>query len=276
MARGESASKPSRPPRLADSLRGTGDATSGAARPLWVGRALVTLLSLAMLALLGRVVQLQVAPPERIAARLGSQQSSQQVMARRGSLLDRRGRMLATTRIAKKVFVDPQLIVDYSGFSERVGYPLGIEPVRIDKAMAQRPGSRYVVIAPELDREYARKLEELDVPGLASEPVSVRDYPHGHLAGQVIGFVGADGVGLEGLERTFNDRLRPQPGRLTYPRDARRRPLWLSEHGYRPPEDGESIRLSIDAVIQASAEEHLAATVEKYNAKSGEIVVMDP
>ncbi len=246
------------------------------ARVLLVGRVMIILVTVVLLALLGRVVQLQTYPEERLASKLGSQQSTQRLSGRRGTILDRNGRVLATTRIAKKLFVDPVLIVDYSSFSEKVGYGLGYDPVDIEMAMAARPKSRYIVLDRRLDDQRIELLKTLDLPGLATDPVMIRDYPQGQLAGHLIGFVGADGKGLEGLEKFYNKRIAATDGRVRYQRDARGRALWVNSRNYQKPADGENLRLSIDVVIQSIAEASLAEAIEKYHAESGQLVVMDP
>ena len=244
-------------------------------RALWTARVVVGLLTLVLVQLLGRTYQLQALPEPRIAALLDGQRSVAQLTGRRGAITDRRGRPLAQTRVARRLFVDPVLIEDRNTFSERAGYALGLDPVQIEIAMSQRSGSRYVVIDPLADEERARRLAELDLPGLASEPIVVREYPQGSLAGQMVGFVGAEGRGLDGLERAWERRLQPEAGEYAFLRDARRRAMWL-DGGYRPAADGQTIRLSIDLTIQAIAERRLAATVEEFGAQAGQIVVMQP
>jgi cell division protein FtsI (penicillin-binding protein 3) len=248
----------------------------GPARVLMVGRAMIVLVSVALVGLLGRVVQLQTAPQQRIADKVGSQRSTAKLTGRRGTILDRRGRALATTRIAKRLFVDPVLIVDHSSFSEKTGYGLGYDPVDIELAIAARPKSRYIVLDRRLDDRRVDLLKNLDLPGLATEPVLVRDYPHGTIAGQLLGFVGAEGKGLEGMERQHEKQLAPEPGFVRYLRDARGRALWVEADQYQRPTDGKSLRLSIDVVIQSIAEDALAQAIEQFNADSGQLVVMDP
>lgn len=69
--------------------------------------------------------------------------------------------------------------------------------------------------------------------------------------------------------------MHPEAGRLTYLRDARRRPLWIDPAGYEPAADGGPVRLSVDLVIQQLAEERLRAAVLEFNAGGGRVVVMD-
>lgn len=244
-------------------------------RSLWTARIVVGVLTLALLALLGRTYQLQARPEPRIAALMDGQRSVAEITGRRGAITDRRGRALAQTRTARRLFVDPVLIDDRNTFSERVGYSLGLDPVQIEMSLSQRSGSRYVVIDRQADEERERRLAGVDLPGLASESITVREYPQGPLAGQVVGFVGAEGRGLDGLERAWERRLQPEAGEYAFLRDARRRAMWL-DGGYRAPADGQTIRLSIDLTIQAIAERRLAEAVEEFGAQAGQMVVMQP
>ncbi|MEM6393775.1 MAG: penicillin-binding protein 2 [Planctomycetota bacterium] len=243
---------------------------------LWVGRVLIILVSATLLLLLGRVYQLQSQPHQRIAELRESQSASAALTGRRGALTDRRGRPLATTRTAYRLFIDPHQITRFAGFSETVGYELGYNPAEIELAIYRNPDSRYIVIDHRLTDEQAARFAELNLPGLYTEPVVVRDYPQGPLAGQLIGFVGRDGTGLDGLERHHNQDLAAQPGRYTFLRDHRARRMWLDPNRYTPHTDGQNIRLSLDIRIQAIAEQKLAETVDKHAAASGQIVVMDP
>ena len=114
------------------------------------------------------------------------------------------------------------------------------------------------------------------VRGLATHPVLIRDYPQGHVAGQLVGFVGHEGKGLDGLERAFDPRLTPDPGQHAFVYDRGRRRLWLANKDYRLQADAAPVRLSIDLNLQAIAEDEVAAAVAEFGAKSGQGVVMDP
>ncbi len=246
------------------------------ARVLLVGRVMIIMITCVLVILLGRVVMLQTAPSPKIAELIDSQRSTQPLPGRRGMILDRRGRPLATTRVARKLFIDPMLIEDYSTFAEKVGYGLDYDPVTIDMAIAAKPKSRYIVLDKRLSDQRVDALKDLTLPGLATDPIVVRDYPQGRLAGQVIGFVGMDGNGLAGLEQVFDKRLAATAGKVRYLRDRQGRALWVEQQSYTKQTDGENIRLTIDAVIQSFAEKGLAEAVEHFNADSGQLVVMDP
>ncbi len=262
--------------RTAEFLHKSIHPADGARRVLIVGRLMIGLVSLILVALVARVVQLQLHPPAPIAALVDSQFSRQPLPARRGSLLDARGRPLATTRVAYSLFVDPHLIEEPGTFSEYVGYTLNYEPASIEQKIAARPDSRFIVLDDRLTDDRLAILREFGMPGLAMAPRLVRDYPQGQLASHLIGFVGADGKGLEGLEMKLDPMLRGDDGSIRYLRDARRRPLWVEPHDYKPNTDGQSVQLCLDLTIQQIAEEELAAAVSQFKAKAGQMIVMRP
>ncbi|MFN3165889.1 MAG: peptidoglycan D,D-transpeptidase FtsI family protein [Phycisphaeraceae bacterium] len=245
-------------------------------RLLWTGRFIVVALTVTLLGLLGRVYQLQAYPDQQIVALQDSQVGTAELAAMRGGMVDRTGRVLAATRVGHRLFCDPLFIEDRTIFAETIAYSLGYNPVEIDKKLSGRSHLRYVLLDDRMDDEQVEKFKALDLPGVYIEPTVVRDYPQGSLAGTLIGFVGRDGDGLEGLERHWEDRLHAKPGKYEFMRDFKRRRMWVQGEGYVPFEDGENVRLSIDAYIQRVAEEQLAATIKQFNADSGQIIVMQP
>ena len=267
--------KPSLPPAASPTV--PDPATQAQARALRVGRVSLGLVTLLLLGLLVRVYQLQAAPSAAIAALVDGQIGTRKLEARRGAIVDRRHRALATTRVAHLLFVDPDIVEDPNTFSERIGYPLGYEPAEIEQAMAKRRGSRYIVIDPEMSEERWAKYQALPpMRGLATHPVLVRDYPQGQVAGQLVGFVGHESKGLDGLERAFDKQLTPDPGQHAFVYDRGRRRLWLANKQYRLQADAAPVRLSLDLNLQAIAEDEVAAAVAQFGAKSGQGVVMDP
>ncbi len=245
-------------------------------RSLAIGRLFVVIVTVAMFALLGRVVQLQHRPPAQLETTAGTRQSQAPLIARRGALLDREGRALAVSEVGHRLFVDPQLIDDFQRFAMDLARITDDDPARIDRLIGSRADSRYVVIDPLLEPRHIPAVRRLNRRAVGLDKRLVRHYPQGGLAGQVVGFVGAEHIGLEGLEYAMEGRLIGEPGQVKYLRDAQRRAVWIEPTDYQPPAHGQDVRLSIDAVVQAIAERELAATCEHYRAPRGQIVVMDP
>jgi|GEM_PF-295022 len=278
-------------------------AAPGSQRVLIVGRIVATVITFAMIGLIGRVAHLQISPPPQLAPLIGSQHSTTTLMGRRGTITDREGRILATTGIAHRLYVDPHRIVDPGTFPELLGYALGYDPAKIGKRLYELADKRYVVIDQKLDDEQWLKLESIrskaaqqkkdaasattnvssvdDVQwrrlsGLYTDLWLERQYPQGAVGGHVIGFVGQEGHGFEGAERIFNKGLTATSGKLGYLRDAGHRAMDIDIDTYEQPKDGQSIRLSIDITIQAIAEAQLAKACKEFGAKTGEMVIMDP
>lgn len=245
-------------------------------RLIWTGRVVITTLSIIFVGLLGRVYQLQAHPDKQIVNLQDSQIGTGSLAAMRGGIIDRTGRVLAATRVGYRLFCDPSKIVDRTVFAETIAYALDYNPVEIDKRLSGRSHLKYVILDQRMTDEQVDRFHELDLPGIYIEPITVRDYPQGPMAGTLIGFIGNDGNGLEGLERHWEKRLLGQDGSFKFMRDYKRRRMWVNGRDYHPFEDGENVRLTIDAHIQRICEEELAKTVKQYGAKSGQIIVMQP
>lgn len=248
-----------------------------AQKPAKVGRLMGLFLTLVLLFLMGRVVQLQTHPDERVAKRVNSQVSSRALIGRRGAIYDRRGRMLASTRVDYRVFLDTKLAVDIDRFAEQVAYVAGYSPHFV-KAKIERykRSPRYVVLEERVRPERLAAIKAAKITGVGIEPIVVREYPYDTLAGELVGFTNIDGQGIEGAEFVYNAQLDAEKGKIEYLRDASSRALFVQSDQYQPQQDGEHVRLSIDATLQHICETHLRVAVEKFQAAKGEVVLMDP
>lgn len=274
----ESNTEPSNPYRLTQWAPEDQDKakTQRSRRLIWTARTVVIGLTVVFVGLLARVYQLQAHPNPAIVSLQDSQIGQAKIEAMRGGIIDRTGRVLASTRIGYRLFCDPLFIEDRTIFAETIAYELGYNPVEIDMKLSGRSHKRYVLLDDRMTDEQVDRFRKMDLAGVYMEPITVRDYPQGALAGTLLGFVGRDGKGLEGLERHWEQRLVGTPGSYQFMRDYKRRRMWVNGQGYVPFEDGENVRLSIDAYIQRVCEEQLAETVKQYGADSGQIIVMQP
>ncbi len=251
--------------------------------------ALVIGVSALLIVMLGRVIQLQTAPGERLSQFVEDRVSRRPEVAPRGDLLDRRGRVLAASRTGERLFVDPtRLPQPYDEVLDRLVTQVGLDRsdagMRLFGALAKNETRvaaglepvRYVRLTGILDDDQAEIVRALKIPGVHLETWTVRDGPGEALAGAVIGRVNIDDQGQFGAERAYEPTLSGDDGSLAYVRDARGKPLWVQAGAYRAPEAGEPIRLSIDLAIQDIAEEELLRGVEDADAAGGRLVVMDP
>ena len=222
-----------------------------------------------------RVVQLKIAPNSKLASVVGSPMSSRPEMARRGDLLDRHGRIISTSTMGYRLFVDPSLVTDPDTIAVDLGVLLEVDPVNIDRKLQPRLDKRYVVIAPLLEDWQVEAVRAADLPGVGIEMRQVRQQPNGSLGIALVGFVGSEHTGLSGAEYAFQEDLAGANGKLTYLRDARRRALWIEPDGYTPSSDGQDIQITIDLVLQQYVQERLQEEVRKRHAAGGRLVLAD-
>ena len=225
--------------------------------------------------LLVRVGQMKLRPDAQLAQAVSPRLSSLSELAKRGDLLDARHRVLATSTVAYRLFVDPTVVSDAQTIAVDIAEVIDADPVEIDQRILARPGRRYVVIDHELDDWQAHAIRQANLTGVGLQAHLVRHYPHGETGAGVIGMVGFEHTGLGGMEHLFEATLAPRDGRLTYLRDANRRALWIDPEAHRPAEDGGNVQLSIDLVIQQFIEQRIEEAVKEFNAGGGRAIVLD-
>jgi len=194
--------------------------------------------------------------------------------AARGSILDRSGAPIAVSVPAKAVYADPTLVRDRKGEAAAVAGTLGLDARTVAVALRQR--TRFVYLARGVDVAKAARLEARHLAGIGFLDESRRSYPGGALAPQVLGFVGVDGTGLDGLELQYQRLLAGRAGHAIVEQDPRGTLIPQGDNSDRPPVPGSDLVLTIDRDIQYRAQASLASAVRSNHAKGGTIVVMDP
>ncbi len=240
----------------------------------------VVLLSGAMLLLLGlggRLVHIHAELSDRLLDIAETQQQSESVIAaRRGLILDARGRVIAATEHMPDVFVDPGRVADVDALARELSPRVNLPAAKIAEKIRRRPGSRYAVIESRVDAITAGAVREMKHPAVGLSEGPVRNYPLGESMAHVLGWVGRDGGGLEGIELGFDSHLRGKDGKRGTIRDARRRAMRRDEESLVPPLDGGHVVLTLDAEIQRITETALAQSVERVEAENGLAIVMSP
>ena len=112
--------------------------------------------------------------------------------------------------------------------------------------------------------------------GISLTQDSKRYYPYGNFLATVLGFTGTDNTGLYGLEAYYDDVLGGTPGRQVSAQTAAGGDMGYDYDSFYAPQDGNSLVLTIDEVIQHYAEKELDRAVQDYNAiERGVVIVMD-
>lgn len=192
----------------------------------------------------------------------------------RGKILDRAGRELALDVRLDSLYAVSREIKNKSEIAGKLSKIL-----HLDRAFLLEKLSRdklFVWLARKISDVKSESVTRLKEGGLGFIKESMRVYPKGEVACQLIGFTDIDNEGLEGIELRYNSFLKGVPGWRMVQKDAKQRELISKEIEMVPPVDGYHVHLTIDEVVQTIADKELADTCRKFNAKGGSILVMDP
>jgi cell division protein FtsI (penicillin-binding protein 3) len=195
------------------------------------------------------------------------------VPGQRGRVLDRNGKVLASSEDAADVIATPYQVENVGQTALRLHDILGEPTTDLVSKLGDR-NSGFEYLARKVDASTAARVKKLDITGVSTVPTSRRLYPQGEMASQVIGAVGTDNQGLTGLEHSENDVLGGASGEQDVVHDALGRPLRMET--VKPASVGEDIQTTIDAAIQGKTEEALSAAAESYGAKGASAIVMNP
>ncbi len=236
---------------------------------------LLTAFVLFMVGVGARLVYLQLVAGPAYAAMAYDQRSREMdVPARRGSIYDREGEPLAVSMEARDVYAVPAAVVDKEAAATAIAGVLGGKPEEfLAKLNKDAP---FVYLARKIDVERADTLKQLDLTGIGFQEDARRVYPSNELACQILGFVGIDDTGLAGVEKYYDSVLAGTPGKVIAEKGTRGIPIPGGVSVQEDAIDGENIVLTIDKDIQYQAHVELQAAVEKWGAKGGSVVVMDP
>ena len=226
-----------------------------------------------------RLVQLQGLDPRSYAAMAAASGSVEAVLpAERGRILDRNGAPLAESVEGRMVVADPSMTADDAPELARllsaqldVDYFTTLERLR-------KPDTRFQYVARRvpstLANDVVAAVAEAGYEGIALRPDPLRTYPGKDVAANLLGFMGADGEALGGMELTFDTLLSGTDGSERYEVGGGNR-IPLGDSATVDPVDGQDLRTTIDRDEQWFVQRVLRQTVEDANADSGVAVVMD-
>lgn len=216
--------------------------------------------------------------------RLKSEASSQYFLeltlpASRGTIRAADDNPLALSQPAFLAYAEPRKIKDVQMFSRLVARELSLDEKELHQRLTE-DGRAWVPLAHKIETTAMEKLRDLKLSGLGFEKEPKRFYPEASAASHLLGFVGSDEQGFDtgyfGLEGFYNRELRGKDGALRLEKDARGAPILVGESTRVSPENGRSLRLFVDRSIQRIVEKRLSEAIQKYGAKEGSVVVMDP
>jgi cell division protein FtsI (penicillin-binding protein 3) len=195
------------------------------------------------------------------------------LVSRRGTISDRAGRELAVSLRVSSVFAQPGAIADPAGTARALAPILG-QPVREIQAHLSAEKT-FVWLQRQLEPRQAEAISDLGLKGIGLFPESRRYYPRQELAAHVLGMVGLDDRGLEGIEHLYDDLLGGKPQFVVAQQDALGRLVFRQEEP-EPKTPIFDVRLTIDEVLQYITERELARAVARSGAKAGTAIILEP
>jgi cell division protein FtsI (penicillin-binding protein 3) len=245
----------------------------------WLKFRIVTLLALFLVlfvALISRAFQIQVLARESLKSLAERQHiKTLHVEPERGIIFDRNGEKLAASVLVDSVCADPSKITDPAKAANSLASILKADKEKILKKLST--SKNFCWLARKIPPDQARSVEALNIDGVFLTKEPKRFYPNGGLAGHLIGFVGLDATGLEGLELKYENYLNGSPVKLIWARDAKGKRLYPRvENAATEKDETHHIILTIDNRIQHLVESKLREAIDSKSAKGGFAVVMDP
>jgi cell division protein FtsI (penicillin-binding protein 3) len=233
-----------------------------------------TLLVCGLSAVVGRVYYLQTVQSEDLQDKaIGQVTRSVELKAKRGSIVDREGVEMAVTVEVPSIFARPARIDNPRLAARRLMPHLDVEfATLVERLESDRP---FVWLERQAKPSSAKAIRKLQIAGIGITTENKRYYPLQERAGQLLGFVGIDGDGLEGLEQALDDVLAGGTFALSGVRDAHGRTLMTRDLPRFRKFEGHSVALTIDERIQRAAEEALHEQVTKHEAKGGYAIAVD-
>lgn len=219
----------------------------------------------------------------------------------RGSVYDSAGDLLVTNQELYTLFAEPfRLQSEPATLSEQLTPILmqsldmtdeqatdeawlKAEKARIDEYVTgtlDQPEKKWVAVWSRVTRDQKTQIEALDIHGLGFDPTLYRYYPDASVSAHLLGFVGKNDAGEDtgyfGVEGFYDLELRGREGLARSQRTALGLPITFGASSNLAAEQGRDIELTIDKTLQYQIEQKLLAGIERYGAKSGEVIVMDP
>ncbi|AWB91986.1 peptidoglycan D,D-transpeptidase FtsI family protein [Aeromicrobium chenweiae] len=201
--------------------------------------------------------------------------------APRGAILDRNGEELATSVDGLTLIADPKMTVENAPqiarvLREKLGDKIDYFDT-IDKL--RTPKSRYVQLIRDLPKWTADKalaaLDKARLPGVFTEKETLRTYPGGRLAANLLGYTNAAGEGVAGIEQQYDKILTGTDGSSTYEVSPTGQRIPMADSTVKEMVPGRDVQTTIDRDLQWYADQRLADAVQESSADWGLAVTMD-
>lgn len=233
-----------------------------------------------LLVIITRLFYWQVLMSEKLSVQAEDQYFlKEEVTARRGEVLFADGQSLATSEKCYLVFAEPRQIQNEKNFAKKLSPILQMDEATIAARLSQKK-LYWISLKDKVKREKVETIKALNLAGIGFQEESKRFYPEGSTSAHLLGFVGKDVAGGDrgyfGLEGYYDRELKGRPGFLVVEKDAQGNPILTSSREEFSEENGDTLVLNVDRTVQYILEEKLKEGIERYGAKAGGIILMNP
>ncbi len=224
--------------------------------------------------ILGRLVEVQVVEHAKFSkVRERYFKNRRTIPAKRGTILDRNGKILAEDLIHYSLAIRPKELKPFNTSIKSISSIIDVPVSKIKTRLAGK--HRFVYVARRLSPETARRIRKLRLSGVVLEKKISRYYPYRSVGAQVIGYCDFENKPCAGLEIKFNHFLQGKPGWMVFSRDALGNQIPNLDFPMVEPIDGMNLVTTIDIVYQGVVEEELSQAVKKHQARSGSAILLD-
>jgi len=238
-------------------------------------------IALLMCALMVRLAWIQIINHDEYTLMAEEQQTSDTTLeAKRGTIYDRNGNVLAISNTCYNLYARPSKLKEkytdkeIDELSEKLSAIIEMEKSEIYDLLAS--DKTYLTVKKYLTKEQYKEVKALNISSLELAETIKRYYPLGSLASQTLGSVTDDNTGRSGLELEYDQYLSGVNGRWVKVKDNNGNELANSESEYYPAQDGLNVVTTIDQVIQYYVETAIQNALETTQAEKIECIVMSP
>lgn len=237
------------------------------------------LMVLAVLVLVVRMAWVQIVDGKMWAEKAKEQlQETRAIQTPRGMILDRNGKEMAISHMAKSLYAKPREITDANALAEKLA-PLLKMKVQTIKDRLSTKGD-FIWLKRTLEPAEYQSVVELiareKFRGLDFIEESRRVYPNDNLASHILGFVGTDDKGLSGLELAFDKTIKGRNLQQIVDTDSKGVPIFKSIFAFTKPKSGHTLVLTIDLAVQFAVEQALDKAMARTRAQGATAIIMNP
>ena len=223
----------------------------------------------------GRLVYLSlIVGPQNADSAISARTQTVTESARRGTIYDRNGNVLAMSVDATTIYCNPSEVTDPDAVAQALVEVFGGSADDY-KASLTKENASFAYLYRKADTDAAQKIKDRKFDGVYFLGDVKRVYPCGQTAGQIVGLTDVDGKGVSGLELYYNDVLSGEDGELEVERGGNGYPVTGGVREVKAATDGQDIVVSIDVTMQEYLESRLTQAVGELKGKQGQAVLYD-